>query len=156
MCRRLALAGLFLALTPVAAQEPAGTGTNSLPDGITYTVEARWPGRFRRSGKLRIELTVVNENPAPVEVEFRTSARVCGALHDSKDKAYYRFPEAAAQVMGTETFLPGKKRILRHEIPVGELRQAPPGVNAVAAWLCGYETVRAWAEFEMPVLAPDE
>ena len=156
MSTRLTLAGLFLALIPVAAQGPAGADTDSLPDGITYTVEARWSSRFRRSGKLRIELTVMNESSTPVEVAFRSNARVCGALHDSKDKAYYRFPAAAAQVMGTETFLPGKKRILRHEIPVAELRKAPPGVNAVSAWLCGYETVRAWAEFDMPVFAPDE
>ena len=155
MSTLLALAVLLLVFTPAAAQEPVGSGADSLPDSISYTVKPRWSGRFRK-GNLKIELTVVNESSAPVEVAFRTSARVCGTLHDSKDKAYYRFPEAAAQVVGAETFPPGKKRILRHEIPVEDLRKAPPDVNAVSAWLCGYETVRAWAEFDMPVFAPDE
>ena len=65
MSTLLALAVLLLVFTPAAAQEPVGSGADSLPDSISYTVKPRWSGRFRK-GNLKIELTVVNESSAPV------------------------------------------------------------------------------------------
>ena len=99
--------------------------------------------------KLLIELTVENDSSREVTLEFSTSGRVCGEFHDPNHKRYYQFPEATAQVMGTESFKAREKRIFKTEIPYEALPKEPRGMNSIAAWLCGYGVQRAWAEFPL-------
>jgi hypothetical protein len=122
---------------------------------LRYSVRAKWRGRYGKKPVLRVQLTVTNAGSVPVTLEFRNSGRVCGELYDSRDKRYHEFPQALAQVLGTEAFPPGKKRLFEVEINRRDLMGAPVGRNAVSAWLCGYDTERAWAEFPMDPLPKD-
>lgn len=150
MHRIVGLAFLLWLAFPALAEDAA-----ALAKGLRYNVRVRWQDRDSKKAVMHIELTVANAGRQPVTLEFRTAARVCGELFDSRDRRYDRFPQAAAQVLGTETFPPGKKRHFEHEIPRKDLKGVPIGRNAISAWLCGYDAQRAWAEFPVDPLPRD-
>ncbi len=153
MNRRLILvtgvfAGLLLA-SPTCAQEPNHPDAAKKAEDLRYSVKVKTDSRWGRGKKLLIELTVENDSSREVTLEFSTSGRVCGEFHDPNHKRYYQFPEATAQVMGTESFKAREKRIFKTEIPYEALPKEPRGMNSIAAWLCGYGVQRAWAEFPL-------
>ena len=153
MNRRLILvtgvfAGLLLA-APTCAQEANHPDAAKKAEDLRYSVKVKTDSRWGRGKKLLIELTVENDSSREVTLEFSTSGRVCGEFHDPNHKRYYQFPEATAQVMGTEAFKAREKRIFKTEIPYEALPKEPRGMNSIAAWLCGYGVQRAWAEFPL-------
>ena len=145
---------LLLLLAPLAAQEPNRPGAAKKAEDLQYGVRVRGDKEVARGKRLIIELTVVNESSRDVTLDFATSGRVCGELYDADNKRYARFPEVTLQVVGTETFLPKKKRIFQGEVPLEGFTKVVPGRHSVAAWLCGYGVQRAWAEF--PLYIPKE
>lgn len=142
----LLLASLLLPVS-VCAQEPNRADAGKKAEDLRYSVRVRGDKRMGTGKRLIVELTVVNESSREVTLEFATSGRVCGELHDPDNKRYRQFPEATLQVVGTESFPPKKKRIFQAEIPLDTFPERVAGRNSVAAWLCGYGVQRAWAEF---------
>ena len=140
---------MLVLAAPLAAQEPNRPDAAKKAEDLQYSVRVRGGKQIGQAKQLIIELTVLNESEREVTLDFATAGRVCGELHDPDQKRYRQFPEATAQVVGTETFLPGKKRLFQAEIPLEDFPNEVAGRNSVAAWLCGYGVQRAWAEFPL-------
>ncbi len=144
------MAGGFLLFAGIATAQVANhPDAAKKAEDLQYSVRVRGDKQMGAGKRIIIELTVVNESSREVTLDFATSGRVCGEVHDPNDKRYRQFPEATAQVVGTETFLPGKKRLFQTEIPLEDFSKEVAGRNSVAAWLCGYGVQRAWGEFPL-------
>lgn len=140
--------GLLLAF-PAGGQEPQVPDAAKAAEDLRYSVKVKSDSRWGRGKKLIVELTVVNEGAQPVTLNFTGNERVCGEFHDPDDQRYFEFGATSKEPTGTETFSPNKKSLFRREILLDALAKEPAGRNAVAAWLCGYGTQRAWEEFPL-------
>lgn len=111
------LAGLFLALFALAA----GSGAGAAVDLVLTANKAT----FARTEPIMLTIAVVNRDPGPVTLQFRTAQRYDVVVRDAANAEVWRWSDGQmfAQILGEET-LAGQGMLrhrvtVRHRLPAG-------------------------------------